>query len=79
MEKKKVVTKYLISRAGEARYAGLTKKELDTLLREGSIKCGDDIVVAKEGDEIVEIQVVEEYEVSRDGDTCYLKPSKPST
>ena len=67
MEKKKTISRYLISRQGESRFAGLTKEELDILLKEGSVRCGDEIVMAKDGDEIVEIQVVEEYEVSREG------------
>jgi dsDNA-binding SOS-regulon protein len=79
MGKKRVITKYLVSREGEARYAGLTKEELDTLISKGSVECGDEIVVAQNGDEILEIQVVEQYEVNREGDTCYLKSSKIDT
>jgi hypothetical protein len=79
MGKKRVITKYLVSREGEARYAGLTKEELDTLINKGSVECGDEIVVAQNGDEILEIQVVEQYEVNREGDTCYLKSSKIDT
>ena len=75
MEKKKV-TKYLIARQGEPRYTGLTKDELDTLIEKGSVKCGNEIVVAKEGDEIVEIKMVEKFEVSKKGDTCHLNPIK---
>ncbi|MGD9022505.1 MAG: hypothetical protein PVJ62_01880 [Deltaproteobacteria bacterium] len=76
MGKKKFVTKYLIGREGEFRYAGLSKDELDILLKEGSVRCGDEIVVAREGDEIVEIQMVEEFSVKREGGTCYLKPKE---
>ena len=76
MEKKKKVKKYLIARQGEPRYTGLTKEELDTLIEKGSVQCGDELVVAKEGDEIVEIQMVEKYEISKEGDTCHLNPTK---
>jgi hypothetical protein len=75
-EKKKFVTKYLLAREGEFKYAGLDKEELDTLLEKGSVQCGDELIIAKEGDEIVEIQMVEEYNVKREGGVCYLKPTK---
>ncbi len=75
-EKKKFATKYLLAREGEFKYAGLDKEELDTLLEKGSVQCGDELVIAKEGDEIVEIQMVEEYNVKREGGVCYLKPTK---
>ena len=75
-KKKKKTTKYLIARQGEPRYTGLTKEELDTLMEKGSVKCGDELVVAKEGDEIVEIKMVEKYEVKKEGDTCHLNPAK---
>ena len=75
-EKKKFVTKYLLAREGEFKYAGLDKEELDTLLEKGAVQCGDELVIAKEGDEIVEIQMVEQYNVKREGGVCYLKPTK---
>ena len=75
-KRKKKVTKYLIARQGEPRYTGLTKEELDTLIEKGSVKCGDELVVAEQGDEIVEIQMVEKYEVNKEGDTCHLNPVK---
>ena len=76
MEKKKKVTQYLIARQGEPRYTGLTKEELDTLMETGSVRCGEELVIANEGDEIVEIQMVEKYEVKKEGDTCQLNPTK---
>ena len=75
MEAKKVVKKYLVAREGEYKFAGLSKEELDTLLKEGKVQCGDKIVEAREGDEIIEIQLVEQYEVKRKEGVCYLKPS----
>jgi len=75
-EKKKFITKYLIAREGEFKYAGLDKEELDTLLEKGAVQCGDELIVAKEGDEIVEIHMVEQYNVKREGGVCYLKPIK---
>ena len=75
-KKKKRITRYLIARQGEPRYTGLTKEELDTLMEKGSVKCGEDLVVAQEGDEIVQIQMVERYEVSKEGDSCHLKPTE---
>jgi hypothetical protein len=75
-EKKKFVTKYLLAREGEFKYAGLDKEELDTLLEKGSVQCGDEVVITKEGDEIVEIQMMQQYNVKREGGVCYLKPTK---
>ena len=76
MEKKRITTRYLISRHGEPRYTGLTKEELDILLKEGSVKCADTIIEAKDGDEILKIEMVEKFEVNREGDTCYLRPTE---
>jgi hypothetical protein len=45
-------------------------------LEKGSVQCGDELVIAREGDEIVEIQIVEEYNVKREGGVCYLKPTE---
>ncbi len=75
MGEKKIVKKYLVAREGEFKFAGLDQIELDTLLKEGKVKCGDEILEAKEGDEIVEIELVEQYEVKRKEGVCYLKPS----
>lgn len=78
MEKKREKRKtiYLIARQGEPKYTGLTKEELDTLMEKGSVKCGDELVVAQDGDEIVQIQLLEKYEVSKEGATCHLNPAE---
>ena len=76
MGAKKIVKKYLVAREGEFKFAGLSQEELDTLLSEGKVQCGDEIVEAREGDEIIKIQLVEQYEVKREDGVCYLKPSK---
>lgn len=75
MGAKKIVKKYLIAREGESKFAGLSQEELDTLLKEGKVQCGDKIVEAREGDEIIEIELVEQYEVKRKEGVCYLKPT----
>jgi hypothetical protein len=79
VERKKLVKKYLIAREGEFKFVGLSKEELDELLEKGSVKCGDEIVEARHGDEVVEIEMVEKFDVKREGGTCYLKPSKGDT
>ena len=43
--------------------------------KEGKVQCGDKIVEAREGDEIIEIELVEQYEVKRKEGVCYLKPT----
>lgn len=74
-QQKKLVKKYLIAREGEYKFAGLSKEELDTLMKEGKVQCGDEILEAREGDEVVEIEVLEQYQVCRKEGICYLKSS----
>jgi hypothetical protein len=75
MAEKRIVKKYLVAREGESKFAGLSQEELDTLLKEGKVQCGDKILEAREGDEIIKIEVAEQYEVKRKEGVCYLKPS----
>ncbi|MBW1836386.1 MAG: hypothetical protein JRI99_05395, partial [Deltaproteobacteria bacterium] len=44
----------------------------DRYLKEGTVKCGDEIIAARDGDEVIRVQFMEKYEIKKEGETCTL-------
>lgn len=72
----KTVNRYLVPRPATGGMAVLTQEEFDIYLREGSVQCGEDLITAQSGDEVVRVQLVEKYQIKKEGDTCSLECRK---
>ena len=64
--------RYLIPRGDKIGVAVLNQEQFDRYLKEGTVKCGDEIIAARDGDEVIRVQFMEKYEIQKDGETCTL-------
>jgi hypothetical protein len=64
--------RYLIPRKDKVGMAVLDQEQFDRYLKEGTFKCGDEIIAARDGDEVIRVQFMEKYEIQKEGETCTL-------
>ena len=72
----KTVDRYLIPRPDTGGMAVLSQEEFDQYLKDGSVRCGDEIIAARDGDEVIRVNLVEKYQLKKEGPVCSLECKK---